>query len=305
MYRSEYDDNLDLDDVKKMSNTSSENFGLNKNGTIYQIEKRQSINENDTIHYSMRNLVARTYQLNVELKNMEAAGMIAYLKDNYTGTLTPIDYAVPYKLTFKPTNAAPGSYAADRFKIIFKEAIVLPVTFTSVEAYRKNSGVNVDWKVENETNIRHYEVEKSSDGVSFGKVGADVTADNSKAYQLVDEHPLQGLTYYRVKAVENNRRIKYTNIVKVYIGKNASGITVFPNPVTDGKINLYIAGEQKGDYHTNLFNTSGQLIQTTKLAQLNGNTNVTVTINKELPHGNYILEVIKPDLSKEHINIVF
>lgn len=305
MYRSEYDDNLDLDDVKKMSNTNSENFGLNKVGTIYQVEKRQSISENDTIHYSMRNLRARTYQLVVELKNMEAAGLIAYLKDNYTGISTTLDYGTPYQFNFTPTNAAPGSYAADRFKIFFKASVVLPVTFTSLEAYRKNNAVNVEWKVENELDIRHYEVERSVDGIHFSKIGQNVSANNSSTYQFSDESPLQGLNYFRVKAVENNRRIKYTNIAKLYFGKNASGITVFPNPVSDGRINIYLTGGDKGDYHANLFNSNGQLIQTTKLGQLNGTTNTTVEINKELPHGNYILEVVKPDLSKEHINIIY
>jgi subtilisin-like proprotein convertase family protein len=305
MYRSEYDDNMDLDDVKKMSNSNSENFGLNKGGTVYQIEKRQSISENDTIHYSMRNLRARTYQLVVELKNIESAGVTAYLKDNYTGVSTALDYNTPYKFTFTPTNAAAGSYAADRFKIYFKEVIVLPVTFTSLDAYRKNDKIDINWKVQNESNIRHYEVEKSSDGVNFSRIGNIVAATNSNTYQLVDEAPQQGLNYFRVKAVENNRRIKYTNIAKVFFGKNTSGITVFPNPVTDGRVNLYITGEQRGEYHTNLFNTNGQLIQTNKLGQLDGNSNTTIEINKDLPHGNYILEVVKPDLTKEHINIVY
>lgn len=305
MYRSEYDDNLDLDDVKKINNTNSENFGVNKDGTTYQVEKRQSISESDTIHYSMRNLRARTYKLVVELKNMEAAGVTAYLKDNYTGISTALDYSTPYTFSFTPTNAAAGSYAADRFKIVFKENTVLPVTFTSLEAYRKNNNVSVEWKVENETNIRHYEVERSADGINFSKIGNNVTAVNNTTYQLLDESPLNGLNYFRVKAVENNRRIKYTNIAKVFIGKNTSGITVFPNPVSDGKINVYITGEQKGEYHANLFNTSGQLMQTVKLGQLNGNGNRTIEMNRELPHGNYILEVVKPDLTKEHINIVY
>lgn len=305
MYRSEYDDNLDLDDVKKATNTNSENFGLNKEGSIYQVEKRQTISENDTIHYNMRNLRARPYQLVVELKNMESAGLIAYLKDNYTGISTTLDYGTPYKLDFTPVNAAPGSYAADRFKIFFKQADVLPVTFTSLVAYRKNNAVNVQWKVENEAGIRHYEVERSADGVHFSKIGQDVSATNSSAYQFEDESPLQGLNYFRVKAVETNRRKMYTNIAKLYFGKTASGSTVFPNPVVDGRINIYINGGEKGDYHTNLFNSNGQLIQTNKLGQLNGNANTTIEINKELPHGNYILEIVKPDLSKEHINIVY
>ncbi len=305
MYRSEYDDNLDLDDVKKINNTNSENFGLNKGGIIYEIEKKQTINETDTIHYSMRNLKARAYQLVVELKNMEATGITAFLKDNYTGTVTTLDYSNPYTIDFTPTNAAPGSYAPDRFKIFFRQLNVLPVTFTSLEAYRKNNNINVEWKVQNETDIHHYEVERSSDGITFNKLSNNVVADNSSSYSLADEHPQYGLNYFRVKAVENNRRAKYTNIAKVFFGKNAAGITVFPNPVIDGKINVYISGEQTGDYHVNLYSTNGQLMKAKKLANTNGNGNIVIETGKDLPHGNYILEIVKPDLSKEHINIAY
>jgi hypothetical protein len=305
MYRSEYADVLDLNDVKKINNTNSENFGMSIGSAVYQIELRKTINETDTIHYSMRNLRARKYRLAVDLRNIEAAGVTAYLKDNYTNTVTTLDFNNSNILEFTPVASIPGSYAPDRFKIYFKEMNVLPVTFTSLEAYRKNNEINVDWKVQNETNIHHYEVERSADGVTFSKIGNNISANNSNIYAAVDKQPLYGLNYFRVKAVENNSRAKYTNVAKVFFGKIAAGITVFPNPVSEGRINIYITGEQKGEFQANLFNTSGQLLQTVNLGQLNGNGNTTIEMNKELPHGNYILEVLKPDLSKEHINIVY
>ena len=253
----------------------------------------------------MRNLKARKYQLVVELKNIEATEMTAYLKDNYTGTVTTLDYSNPYTFIFTPTNAAPGSYAPDRFKIYFRQLNVLPVTFTSLEAYRKQNTINVEWKVQNEVNINHYEVEKSADGINFTKQSDNVTASNRSLYQWKDEHPQFGLNYFRVRSVDNNGRSKRTNVVKVFFGKQASGIAVYPNPVNDEKINLYITSEQPGDYSVNLFSNNGQLISTKKLQQLNGNGNATIEMEKTLPHGNYILEVVKPDLSKEHISIVY
>ena len=49
----------------------------------------------------------------------------------------------------------------DRFRIVFAPSVVLPVTFTSVKAYRQDKNINVEWRVENEMNIKQYEVEKS------------------------------------------------------------------------------------------------------------------------------------------------
>jgi len=303
LYRSEFSDELDLEDAKKINNTSSENFGINKGTAIYAIEKRQTIEERDTIQYSMRNLKARTYQLVVELTNMEATGMTAYLKDRYTGTVTTLSYNEPYRFTFTPTNPEPGSYAPDRFLIYFKEMNVVPVSFVSIDAWRKNKTAVIDWKVQEETNVHHYEVERSADGQQFTKIGT-VTATNSNVYQLIDEQPVTGLNYYRVRAVINNRTL-YTPVAKVFFGRNASGITIFPNPVVDRKINLYINGGQKGDYTINLFNNSGQLLKSEKLAQSTGNGNRIIEMDNVLPHGTYYLEIIKPDMTKQNISFLY
>ena len=44
---------------------------------------------------------------------------------------------------------------------------MLPVTFTMVKAYQQNKKINVEWSVENEMNIKQYEVEKSTNGTEF------------------------------------------------------------------------------------------------------------------------------------------
>ena len=49
----------------------------------------------------------------------------------------------------------------------------------------------------------------------------------------------------------------------------------------------------------------GQLIKTDKLDQATGNGNATINLDNNIPHGNYILEITKPDNTKEHISIVY
>ena len=49
------------------------------------------------------------------------------------------------------------------FRIVFAPMIALPVTFTNVKAYGMGKNINVEWKVENEVNIKKYEVERSEE----------------------------------------------------------------------------------------------------------------------------------------------
>ena len=79
---------------------------------------------------------------------------------------------------FNVVAADPASSAAGRFRIVFNQLITLPVTFTAVSAVNKWQGVLVQWNVASESGIRKYEVEHSTDGQRFVKIG-EVAAANA------------------------------------------------------------------------------------------------------------------------------
>jgi hypothetical protein len=249
----------------------------------------------------------KNYQLAVDVYNIDAAGMIAYLKDKYSNTETILNMnsttVYPFSVTADANTKAP-----DRFRIYFKQVSVLPVTFTSLTAFRKNNGIKVEWKVENEININRYEIEKSEDGINFTKKHAITNVNNnnsSNTYQWTDDQPFAGINYFRIKSIDNNGRNKYTNIAKVFFGKDATGITVFPNPVTEGKINIYFTEQQPGNYTARLFNNNGQLMKSMKIQQAGNSSSAVIPLDNTITHGNYILEIIKPDNTTEHINILY
>ncbi|MBL0356922.1 MAG: T9SS type A sorting domain-containing protein [Chitinophagaceae bacterium] len=306
LYGNNFSDSLDLEDAKKLFN-NTENFGLSKGSAVYQIEKRQNINETDTIQYNIRGMKQKNYQLAVDVQNIDQAMTTAYLKDKFTNIETTLNSNSTTVYPFSITADA-ASKAADRFMIYFRQVSVLPVTFTSLNAYRKNKTVNVEWKVENEINIGSYEVERSTDGIRFSKQHSltNVTNNNSSnTYQWTDVQPQVGLNYFRIKSMDNDGRWKYSNVAKVFFGKEASAITVFPNPVSEGKINVFFTEQQPGDYTARLFNNTGQLMKSVKLQQIGSNGNAVINLDNGIIHGNYILEIIKPDNTTEHINIVY
>ena len=105
---------------------------------------------------------------------------------------------------------------------MFEPAIVpLPVNFTSVKAYQNDKNINVEWRVENEINIRHYAVEKSINGAQFTNIvtiPATANNGNSAIYHSADTHPVEGYNYYRIKSVDIDGTTGYTNVVKVLAG---------------------------------------------------------------------------------------
>lgn len=75
------------------------------------------------------------------------------------------------------------------------------------------------------------------------------------------------------------------------------GLSVFPNPVTSGVINLQMNNMVQGVYVVRVMNGMGQVVLTKQINHAAGNTTEQIQIGKG-SKGIYQLEVVKPDNSK-------
>jgi hypothetical protein len=170
----------------------------------------------------------------------------------------------------------------------------LPVNFTSMKGYQKNEGVQVDWNVATESNINHYDIEKSTNGQDFIHV-ADVTptSNNSSAasYSWVDANPSEGNNFYRIKAVENSGSVKVSKVVLVRIAAVNKSITVYPNPVTNKKISLQLNNQPKGKYNVQLFNGLGQQMFNKSIVHNGGSATYSIELAPVVSKGIYQLYI--------------
>ena len=110
----------------------------------------------------------------------------------------------------------------------------LPVSFLDFSASIMGEKVALNWKVTNEINNNHYDIEHSTSSV-FTKIGSvNATAgSNTKTYTFTDATPtLKGVNYYRIKQVDNDGRFSYSPIRSVKFD-NKNVITVTPNPASN------------------------------------------------------------------------
>ncbi len=306
LYNALYADSIDLDDARKLLN-NSENMGIQSGSSLLQIEKRATLSETDTLRYNLRNLKTRNYYFEIEVQQLERMGLEAFLKDQYTGTTTRLEMNQLTRYPFSVTADA-ASKAQDRFQVLFKNISVLPVTFTDVQAFRSGNDIRVQWTVEQETNIRRYEVEHSADGRSFRKIAEERQPRNlaSSQYSITDAAPAAGMHFYRIKTIENSGRSAYSKTVKAFIVEKGAGISVYPNPVTGNQVQLYFSNQPAGTYQARLLNPAGQVLYSGKLIQADGNSQATLNLGNSVPPaGNYLLEIMKPDQTREWIQLLF
>lgn len=294
-FANEYSNAVDVQDIKKSLNFN-ENFGMKRANTDVVIERKQPIDQNDTIFFHMTSLRSISYRLDVEATNMDPLITTAVLKDKYTNTNTTLDLATVNAYTFT-VDANAASRAADRFSIVFRQSGVVPVSFVSVKAAQAGNNIAVEWKVANEVNTVRYEVEKSTDGRNFSKKGT-VLATGANTYNWLDENAVNGFNYYRVRSVDNNGQVKYTQVVKIQLGGKA-GISISPNPVQGGFVNILINQPLTGKYGIRLTNIAGQAVYNREVTHNGGSSSQSFVLPSALSNGVYQLEVIAPDNTRQ------
>ena len=294
----------DMDAIK--AGNGNENLSIKTAGNWLSVERRKAIVSKDTIFLDQMRMRVQAYRFEFITAKLNEPGMVALLEDNYLKTATPVNLYGTTIVNFSVTGVA-ASYAANRFRIVFTQALVLPLTITSVKATQKSTGIQVEWVVENESSIKQYEVERSADARSFVKQHTAAAKNTALSnYNWLDENYAAGNNYYRIKSIDNNGKIEYSKVVKVFAASASSQeITVFPNPVKEGDINLQMPNNAGGIYGVKLFNMSGHLIMAKQINHASGSSTETITLNKSIPGGKYNLKVTRPDGKAEKINLIF
>lgn len=294
-YDPSYSNLVDGRDARKMSNFS-ENMGMIRGATVLVIERRQTIISTDTIFYKMWQMQQRTYQLEFITSNLDHPGMQGFLQDNYLKTSTPIDLNGITKADFSIDNN-PASADVYRFRIIFKSisAGPLPLLFTSIKGTRQNNDIRIEWKTENESNMKDYTIERSDDGNHFSVVKA-IGANNLSAntYSWLDVLPGDRNNYYRIIIAEMDGKTTRSPVVKISGDEETVRINIFPNPVVNNTIHLELADQVAGNYTIRVLNNSGQVIYQGKINHYGGNLIQTIRPNKPMIKGVYQVEVFTP-----------
>ncbi len=294
VFNNSYSKAFAKEDAKKITN-SGENFGITVQNYTAIIEGRPEITESDTIFYKMSNLRTDNYRLSFEPENLTGAGLQAFLIDNFLNSSTQINLTDSSWYNFAATSNA-ASKASNRFMLVFKAAGgPLPVTLTQITAKRNaDKTITVNWKVEQEQQLSHYEVERSADGLVFTKM-ATVSATNAAEYTQLDAQPLLATNYYRIKALSADGRVQYSSIVKVAPVQLFSSLAVYPNPVMKSKLQIQVTLAKEGNYKIQLFNMGGQLAFEKAMLIKAGVQKLNIDLPKYLSKGNYRLSLNEAD----------
>ncbi|HMT51795.1 MAG TPA: T9SS type A sorting domain-containing protein [Saprospiraceae bacterium] len=179
---------------------------------------------------------------------------------------------------------APSGTSGIDAVLITGTAIPMPVVFINFSTKLLEKSFLLSFSTASETNNDYFTIERSGDGRSFESIGEIKGAGNSNqelSYEFVDESPLAGINYYRIKQTDFDGAYSYTEIRSVR--HQTKNVIVSPNR-TDGKLNVT---SELDNYDVVIYNTGGQEVQ--RHMALSGDQSLSI---ETLQAGVYFVKVM-------------
>ena len=212
--------------------------------------------------------------------------MDAYAKDSVDMRRTP-------SYSFNEYKNDTTSFGAKRFSLIIRQDQAYCYHLLSFTAAKlvTTPQVQLTWNTKNEGNYTNFTVERSTDGGKTFEVIGSQTASDQGTYSLLDKAPVNGSNLYRLKQVDLNGTVTYSQIVTVmYSDKDsalANQLNVYPNPAVS-IINLSVPNSaNNSNYNIKIVNSSGRVVKQTVSSQNQWQGNVS-----NLLTGSYVIQVV-------------
>lgn len=170
----------------------------------------------------------------------------------------------------------------------------LPVQLTLFKtSCNEKSDALINWTTATETNSDYFEVEVSTDLVSWSEVAHANAAGNSSSkreYVIVDNLS-RGLRYYRLVQVDFDGKQRIYDPISLNCGDSESVFLIYPNP-TSGDFVVSIQNEKlSGEIAVTLNTADGKFIST-KTSEAKAGMQSIYFENNQLPTGIYFVNVI-------------
>jgi len=132
-----------------------------------------------------------------------------------------------------------GVIASSNINVI--DCSILPVELLLFNAEVVGKSVELEWSTASEFNNDRFEIQRSADvrnWETIGSVAGNGTSTVLNEYDYVDENPLMGVSYYRLKQIDFDGSFEYSWIRAVEIFENPVDAKVvwYPNPARSNLI---------------------------------------------------------------------
>jgi hypothetical protein len=180
------------------------------------------------------------------------------------------------------------------FETITTALVPLPVSLTNFSGNNTGNYNNLNWHVEQEDKLSHYELQKAADGNIFTTIKNIPSKNNTTAYSYTYKDAIaenfSGTNYYRLKIIDTDGKYTYSKTIAI-TAKSGQSFKVTDNFFTNQFTVKYYT-QQRQLTSLKLYNGQGKLIQSRQVNSSSGACSYTFTGLKDIVAGVYVFEII-------------
>ncbi|MEQ9050759.1 MAG: T9SS type A sorting domain-containing protein, partial [Marinoscillum sp.] len=178
-------------------------------------------------------------------------------------------------------------------------SVPLPVELISFKGQQLGSNAHLEWETATERDNDYFEVNKSSDGITFypiARVQGAGHASTLQHYSHVDQSPTPGVSYYQLRQVDYDGAFSLSKVISVQVIDPDWDMTVYPNPASEF-IHLVSSTGYSNEISLVLYDQQGRVQMERTLSEVSANQVFNMDI-QALTSGLYILKIYGPTFSK-------
>lgn len=184
--------------------------------------------------------------------------------------------------------------------IVQTSSSALPLTLLEFNGRLQNDNALLNWKTTNEHNTQSFDVERSTDGISYSFIG-NVRGANSSGihnYTFTDNNVSTlgvPIIYYRLKQIDIDSRFVYSRIIALSV-ENKNMVLLYPNP-TINELNLAVTISKGEQALIKIIDNLGRVVKQKQVYLSTGITSLSIDLSG-LSKGTYYLELKGEDINE-------
>ena len=155
--------------------------------------------------------------------------------------------------------------------------------------------VQLNWTTTREVEMSYFEIERSTDGINFRKIGQTPSEGDSNilsSYKFLDILAEKGSNFYRLVMIDRDGNFSYSKAITIGVeSKGISLMLVYPNPFSK-IVKVKFQCEVPEQITIRIIDNSGTVLRKQLADAQKGENNIEVKNVDDLLAGIYYLEVI-------------
>jgi hypothetical protein len=288
-YKNEYDEMEDADDL----NGPGQNvfFGaMTSDNHLVAIASQPLGQQKSSVFLSVNDNYSGTYS--IEKINLAGIPDVydIWLMDHFKND--SLDLRANSVYNFNLDKANPQTFGNSRFEVLIRKKALPPYKLISFKGQRTGTDVLLKWNTENEYDYTSFELQKSTDGITFEAV-KNMRSSSQGSYSFKDIYNTGSTAnvYYRLKQTDINDAVTYSTILIVPT-QGEGTFNIFPNPATN-VIQYRLKEDVKGSVHLRIINAMGIIAKSGTFSTSTGQQDIS-----SLMPGSYTIELTDSNSKK-------